>query len=213
MIKINKNQVIVIVLLLLTIFVSFCLPKAKYQSLNILKEIDIPWRMPDWQSKDLSYQLDASDKRYNFIGDIFARGYINKYGQKLLFIVLDAGNFHNPKVCFGSSGFTSKDLDKLKIKSGSSFFEAQTVYMQKGQTGQLIIYWLCIDKKIASWGDQKLIELWNSLLNKKKAGLMVRLDISTSEENIPSTLRLAQEFITDLRNNLSPKDAEYIFGK
>jgi hypothetical protein len=131
----------------------------------------------------------------------------------LLFLVLDAGNFHNPKVCFGSSGFEFRDLEKLKIKSNASTFEAQTVYMKKASEGQLIVYWLCIDKKIASWSKQKVIELWSTLLNKKKSGLMVRLEIPANEENLPSAIKLAYGFILELKNNLTAQDAEYIFGK
>lgn len=210
---INKKQTIVVILLILTIFASFFLPKAKYNGINILKEINIPLRMSGWRSTDVSSQLNPQDKRYNFIGDIFARIYADDYGESLLFLVLDAGNFHNPKICYGNSGYEARDLDKIKIKSGISSFQAQTVFMKKGGEGRLVIYWLCIDKKIASWSQQKIIELWDTFLNKKKSGLMVRFEIPATEENLPSVIKLAKEFIRELRSNLSQQDREYIFGK
>jgi EpsI family protein len=211
--KLNIKQLITAGLLLLTILGSFYLPKAKYQSINILKEINIPSRMPGWQSQDISGQLNPQDKRYNFIGDVFARVYTNKYGESLVFLVLDAGNFHNPKVCFGGSGYEPRDVEKIKIESGASSFLAQTVFMKKTGESRLVVYWLCIDKKIASWGQQKAIELWSTLINKKKPGLMVRLEIPASEETIPFAVKLVQEFISELKSKLSAQDAEYVFGK
>lgn len=207
-----NKKIIVITLLLLTIAISFLFPKPKYQGEEILKKINIPWRMSGWQSRNIAYQLKTGDDRYNFIGDIFARMYANRYGEKLLFLVLDAGNFHNPKVCYGGSGFGIEDLNSTKIETKFSTIEAQTLFAKKEKSGTLIIYWLCINKKLASWSEQKTIELWNTLLNKKKTGLMVRVEVPTDKDHLNESIRLAQEFFVSIANSINKEDAEFIFG-
>ena len=99
-------------LLLATIMVSFGLPKPKYVSPNILGKLDIPYSLSDWRSEDAGQTINQQkgDDRYNFISEIFARIYGTNHRESLLFIVLDAGNFHHPKVCFGSSGYQIKEL-------------------------------------------------------------------------------------------------------
>jgi len=105
----NLKQIFVVAVIGIAILIAFALPKPKYQGLNILKQINIPTEFGQWSGKDVAQDLNINDDRYKFISDIFARTYTNKEGASLLFLILDAGNFHNPKVCFGSSGYTIKE--------------------------------------------------------------------------------------------------------
>ena len=210
-----KNTIITIPLLLLTMGFSFLVPKPKYESPDIFAEVDIPSRMPDWISKDVSGQLDIGDDRYRFISDIFARAYANTLGgEQILFFMLDAGNFHNPKVCFGASGYVMKDLPDISFQAGDKTFQAYAVYAGKEEgEGTLIIYWITINKKIVNWTEQKLQQFWFSLLNKQKVGLMVRIDIPTPPDRIDRSIRIAKRFVRKLNRNLSPDDREYVFGR
>jgi hypothetical protein len=90
---------------------------------------------------------------------------------------------------------------------------AHALYMEKGGDGLTMVYWICIDRKIVGWTEQKMIELWSSILHKKKAGLMVRLDIPTRLGNSEVSLRLARDFVKDLSRGLSREQAQYLFGK
>ncbi|MDD5431998.1 MAG: EpsI family protein [Candidatus Omnitrophica bacterium] len=209
----NKKEILVIAVLLFSVAVSFGIPKPKYESLNILSKIDVPWRTNYWISQDVSNKFDTRDQRYNFIGNIFGRAYVNRLGERLLFLILDAGNFHNPKVCFGGSGYKISDFADTQLKVGNKVFVAKTLYVQKESENTLLVYWICIDKKIVNWGGQKILEFWNTLLNKKKAGLMLRLEIPTTEGNIPNAQRLANEFLNEIASNIKPDQAEYLFGK
>lgn len=210
----NKNRpLVIIVILTLAIGACFALPKAKYTSVKIVSKLNIPERMYDWKSQDFSEKLNKDDLRYNFISDIFARLYINYYRENLLLLILDAGNFHNPKICFGASGYKIRELENLKINLDDKDFNAHALYMQKGDEGMLLVYWISIDKKIVDWTEQKWRELWYSLFNKKRTGLMIRLDIPTSPNNVENSLKLARSFIKDLSLKVSPRDAEYLFGK
>jgi EpsI family protein len=177
----RANPIIIIFILAAAILISFSLPKPKYKGLHILSKLEVPYTFAQWQGKDIQQELDLTDPRYNFISDIFARTYTNKQGATILFLVLDAGNFHNPKVCYGSSGYIIKELNDTDINAASRTFSANTLFTRKGNESTLLLYWLCIDKKITSWTGQKFKELWTSLFGIKKAGLMVRLEIPSRE--------------------------------
>lgn len=207
-----SRYLIIIVLLLSTGVYTYATPRAKYESSNMLSELDIPSEMPDWMSRDVSRSLDLQDEKYKFVSDVFARAYMNNIGERLLFLVLDAGNFHHPKVCFGSSGASIKDLPDVTFNAGGRSFKAQALYSEKAGEGTLVLYWICINKKTVDWTQQKMGQLWYSLFNKKKTGLMVRLDIPTSEDRISGSMGLAREFLNEISSKMPSDQLDYLFG-
>lgn len=208
-----KNPVLIIVLLLVTMGASFFIPLPKYTSLNILSTIDIPTQMPGWRSVDVSKELNLKDERYNFINNVFARIYYNGYGEQVLFLVLDAGNFHNPKVCYTSTGFKVQELQDASFDFGQKRMHTTALHMDKPQQGLYMFYWLCIDQKIQTWGGQKLAELWSTLLNKKKAGLMVRMEIPDQFRTPQQAESLAQDLLGAINKAIKPEQREFVFGK
>lgn len=210
----NKKPPLVILILLITIAVTFGLPRNKYKAPDIVSTLNIPVIIDGWRGSDIAQQLNLKDERYNFIGEVFARVYENKYREKLLLLILNAGNFHHPKVCFGSSGFKAKELPDLELQlKNHNNIRAKALYVERSGEGYLLVYWICINKDIVDWTEQKLKQLWYSLFNKEKVGLMVRLDIPASENNIDSSLRLAKEFVGELIQALPQEQKEYLFGK
>lgn len=209
----SVKPVIVIMLLAATMAISFGMPKSKYRSPDILSKLSIPARFSYWNSKDVSNTFNPNDLRYNFISRIFARYYENKYGESLLFLILDAGNFHNPKICYGASGYKTTDLPAQQFRIKDKIIKANAVFFQKPAESYVIIYWIVIDKKIVNWTGQKLLELWYALFNKQKVGLMVRLDIPATPNTIDSALKLAKEFISQISSELPFEQSEFIFGK
>ncbi|MBN1587105.1 MAG: EpsI family protein [Candidatus Omnitrophica bacterium] len=208
----TRRPLPILALLLAIMGAAFLLPKPRYASLDILAELDIPMAFADWKGREVAGELNLKDDRYNFVNDVCARIYQNSKGEQLLFLVLDAGNFHNPKVCYTSSGFVVKDLGNKQFEAGDTSFEAQALSMQRQSYEVLLFYWLCIDRKIKSWTGQKVSELWASLTNRKKAGLMVRLEILAKERQQEQGYALGRRFIGDLSKSISTEDREYLFG-
>lgn len=209
----NFKHIFVIILIGVAIIAAFALPKPKYKGVNILKQLDIPRSFGNWAGKDVGQDLNLNDDRYKFISDIFARTYTRKDGASLLFLILDAGNFHNPKICFSASGYKVRDLNDETISVGARKFRITPIFTIKPTEGYVLMYWLCLDKKITGWTGQKATELFASITGKKKAGLMVRLDIPSSEQTTDGAIAFGKEFISDLSRSLSPQDLEFIFGK
>jgi len=209
-----KRQYITIFLLLVTILICFGLPKPKYISPDILGKLNIPYSLNEWRSEDASDSINQrADDRYNFISDIFARVYGTRAGDSLLFIILDAGNFHHPKICFGSSGYKIKELEDTQFDISNGKFKAKTILALRDDVGFVLVYWMVINEKRVDWTEQKIKQFWFSLLNKEKQGLMMRLDIPVTDGNPTAAISLAQKFIADISYKMSVEDQAYIFGR
>ncbi|MDD5347328.1 MAG: EpsI family protein [Candidatus Omnitrophica bacterium] len=209
----NPKPLIAITLIAATAAASFLLPKAKYTSPDVLSKLSIPEKFYYWSSRDTSADFNPNDLRYNFISRVFAREYRNKYGQRLMFLVLDAGNFHNPKVCYRASGYTATDLPDPVYKLKDRTFKANAVFFDKPGESCVIVYWITINKKRVDWTGQKILQLWYSLFNREKVGLMVRMDIPATRATIDSALKLSREFIQHLAPELPAEQQDYLFGK
>jgi len=210
--KHTKGWVMVAALLIAVIY-CFTGTRAKYVSNDVLSQLEIPLELNGWQGKDTEQEYSLEENKYNFISNVFDREYVNKDGKNLYWLILDAGNFHNPKVCSNGAGFTVKDLNNAHFPLFNRTLTAHCLYVEKDTDSYLLVYWMCIDKNIVDWTGQKIKELWHSLTNKKKAGLMIRFDIPCREDAIEDALNLAKEFMTDVHQTIPAHQLDYIFGK
>jgi EpsI family protein len=209
----NYRFLVVNVILITALVYSFCFPKPKYASTNILSQLQIPYDIGAWHGENTDQSWSLDDERFNFISGMLQRKYDNAKDQNIFLTILDAGNFHNPKVCSNSSGYKVKELNDLNIVLLNRNLKAHAIYADKENEGYLIVYWICINKDIIDWTEQKIKQLWFSLTNKKNAGLMIRVDVPCDENSIPNSLKTCEEFISNLSRTLSLDEAEYIFGK
>jgi hypothetical protein len=212
----TQKSLVVIILLLSAILINFIFPEIKYTGTTFLSSLTVPDKISDWQGTDVKAKLDLNNPgdTDDFISTALAYQYINKHGEQLLFIILDAGNFHNPKTCFTSAGYKIRDLPDTEFHVSGHTFKSHTVYIEKGNDSYLSTYWIIIDKKIVhEWIEQKLKQLYFSMFNKKRVGLMVRVDIPAREDQIGRALITGKEFIHDLSLSLQSTQSDYIFGE
>ena len=209
---------IAVVILCSALFVVYLVPQTKYTSKEITLDVlnSVPKYMRYWRGKDMQSQ-DAilEGNMYNFISKMVARVYVDTitYRQKVNLIILDAGNFHYPKVCFTGAGFDSRELATRKLKLKSGEIDVRVLSNKKGKEETLSVYWICIDKQVvSSWVEQKIKQLFYSLFNKKKVGLMVRVDVPKIS-NIDRGVKVAEEFLNDLYKEVPEEYREYIFGE
>jgi EpsI family protein len=183
---------------------------------NFISELEVPYTFTEWQGQDVSKKLNinTADTTFNFINKALANQYINSKGERLLFIILDAGNFHHPKVCFTGAGYKIKELDDTEFHTPDRSFKAHTLFTERGSESSLSFYWIVIDKKIShAWIEQKFKQLYFSMLSKQRVGLMVRLDIPAKKDNIEEAMIMAKQFINDLSQTLQSEQAGYVFGE
>lgn len=203
---------ITIIFLLSTIVYCFAFPKAKYTGTDIFSRLVIPYEIDMWKGMDTEQEWNLEGEEYNHVSQMLEREYIHKNSKNLFLLLLNAGNFHNPKVCYNGAGFKVRDLENTEFHILDRTFQAHTLYAQNGTEGYLLVYWMCIDNNIVDWTKQKIKQLWFSFFREKSLGLMIRLDIPSSEDNINDSVALAKEFITALSKVMRPEDIPYIFG-
>jgi EpsI family protein len=211
----KTKTIIVIFLLISTVLLSYIIPETKYTGTKFISELKIPLTFPGWSGKDVTGTLNINyeESTFNFINDALAHLYLNNAGKSLYFIILDAGNLHNPKSCFTSAGYKIKELEDTEFIISNHNFKAHTLFTQTGKDSFLSFYWIVVDKHIANqWIEQKLKQLYFSLFNAKRVGLMMRIDIPAKDNEIKEVDALARQFIEKLNQALSPEQADYIFG-
>ena len=207
-----RPGLLITILLITTAVAAFAIPKPKYTSPDILSKLSIP--TPDtWTGKDISSEFNLNVQRDNFISRIFARSYTLANGPSLTFLILDAGNFHNPKVCLGGSGFSATELPDTAFTIKNHTLKTHAVFFEKKGESYLVIYWITINKEPVDWARQKWLELRYALFNKEKTGLMMRIDIPVPRESIPSAISFAQKFLNNISTQMPEEQAEYVFGK
>jgi EpsI family protein len=212
----NPKVLIAVILLIATMAVSNALPKAKYIGTNFITNLQVPLTLPGWQGKNVTnfLNLNLEEARFGFINDALAYEYVNNNAERLLFIILDAGNFHHPKNCFVSSGYDIKEIPDAQFNLKGQPLKAHALYSAKGTQDYIHYYWIVINKNNAhQWVEQKLKQLYFSMLNKKRVGLMVRIDVPVKESNTENAFTLAEQLITDLYDTLGSEQIDYIFGK
>lgn len=212
---ITHKNIMVIIILLIVICASYAVPRAKYSGTNFTSELNIHSTF-EWRGTNVSESLNinTTDTNFNFINNALAYNYVNSAGRNLLFVILDAGNFHHPKVCFTGAGYKIKELRDTEFTFSGRIVKAHTLFTERRGESFLSFYWIVIDKKIAhDWIEQKIKQLYFSMFNKKRVGLMIRIDIPTREDTIEESNTLARQFITDVGGTFLPDQADYIFGE
>lgn len=208
---------LVVVLLVFCIYFVYFVPRAKYAGKAFTAEIldAIPMDAIQWHGRDVGDMgADLEDEVYNFLSRVFARYYVDSADMKksVFLIVLDAGNFHYPKVCFRGAGFISEELPQRELNLGHGKLKAHLMLNEKKNEKLLSIYWICIDKKIVpTWAGQKLKQLYYSLFNKERVGLMVRVDIHM-DEDMERSVKTGEKFLSDIYQAIPLEYREYIFG-
>ncbi|MBL8012725.1 MAG: exosortase-associated EpsI family protein, partial [Candidatus Omnitrophica bacterium] len=135
------RKFLMLLLVGLAMAAAFLPKKTRYEGLNVLSEIRIPSEMPGWTSVDISDQIDVNQDVYNFISDVFARIYQNPYGEQVLLLVLDAGNFHNPKVCYTSSGYSVKEKESVTLSVDQTKIKANMLDIHRPDRAIFLFYW------------------------------------------------------------------------
>lgn len=207
-----KRSYLILALLMAALLLSYSTPRKKYVSPGILKTIHLPDQTGSWSGENFENNLRLGEGLLTYLSDIKTKKYLRN-GQVLYVTLMDAGNFHHPKLCFTGSGYTAEDLQDTTFQIQKRSFKAPTVFFKKPNESILVMYWLCVDQERVNWAQQKTREFWYALLGKKRTGFIVRLDIPTLEQDIPAAVQAAQNLVESLAETIPPDQAAYIFGK
>ena len=211
---VKYKNLIIIAILSITIAASFGFPQKKYQSFDIIEYLDIPLSFNDWSGRVVINKQKTLGKKFNFINKSKQFYFWKKDGSEVYFSLLNAGNFHNPKVCYTGIGYKPQYDGTYNVKlTNSSVLQFDTYLMLKENNNFLTTYWMCIDGKKVNWLSQKLNELICSLTGRKSINLLTRIDIPTDPDNTNNALTLTKKFIHNLYETLDQDKKVYIFGR
>ncbi|MDO8283068.1 MAG: EpsI family protein [Thermodesulfovibrionia bacterium] len=217
----NRNTRFILVTFLLTasILFSFTFPnKATYEGARLIAGLEMPDAFAGWKGVDMSEQFRANlqGAGYEFISESLAYRYSDIDERSLLFLIINARDFHYPNACLTSSGIEVKEMDNTELNASGRIISAYTLltddFSERDKT--LILYWIVIDKKlVTNWAEQKVKQLYFSLFDKNNVGLLVRLDIPVEGDDYEQGLALAHILVNDLSGAMSDEEADHIFGK
>ena len=113
----------------------------------------------------------------------------------------------------GGAGFKISEAPDKNFTVAGKPLKSHSLIVEKDNEKYLLTYWITIDKKGVDWFEQKANQLFSSLLNRKKAALMCRIDLPFRKGEEAAALALTENFINGLAGRASPEDCDYIFGK
>ncbi|HPS20790.1 MAG TPA: exosortase-associated EpsI family protein [Candidatus Omnitrophota bacterium] len=212
---------IIFTVLLAGLFTVYCTPKWKYEGKEVVLSVmqNVPDIFGRWRGRNVDSGVNDENPIYNFISKISSKFYYDLYlpERGVMFTLLDAGNFHYPKICMRGGGKETTDFAPRTINVGGKEITVQMVLAEDPKdkkSGNLTVYWISIDKKpVKEWIQHKLHQLVYSLFNRKSVGLMVRADIRCTRDNVDDGVKYVEKFFNDLYKDLPQDSREYIFGK
>jgi len=212
----RQKSIIVIAILILTVVLTYTLPRARYRGSGFISGLNLPVNLNGWQGRDITDHLNLNfDKNWNkFISEALVYTYKHENGSRLVFIILDAGNFHHPNVCFTASGYEIQEMDDTIFSLDTRSIKAHTLLTERKDQKNVSFYWIIIDGQVVeNWVGQKIRQLYYSLFNRKRVGLMVRIDIPTLTQDVAVARNVAQQFISELSRKIEKEKADFIFGR
>jgi EpsI family protein len=207
------KYLIVISILIVAGVLTYAVPKPpRYQGTGILKSINLPSNIGQWTSQPMADNTINLNAKYTaYINDYKTIKYVHSNGAVIYLSVLDAGNFHNPRLCFTGSGYEAEEMPDTIL--GTNKVPASTIFFKKNTQSILLLYWMTINQKRVDWTKQKMQQLWYSLINKQRVGLIVRLDIPSEESSLKIMQELAIDLTNQLASSLSAQESSYVFGQ
>ncbi len=198
----------------LAILASYAIPRPKYVASDSLSRLNIPTQFTEWQSRDISGEINPQDERYKFIGNYVARQYANDLGESLLLLALDVNNFHPPANCFKASGFEVEPGRSIQISSTYTTLSPSSLYAFKENNGFLVCYWIVINGKVVnSWIGGEIQQLIGNIFRLPREAVMIRLDIPIDKSGKDNAIKIAQDFVKDLAVNMGDREKSLLFGK
>lgn len=205
------------ILLVLTLAASLLSGKAQFKSIDVVSQLNIPLHFNRWQGQNAPNAYQTESQKPDFIAKTLLLYYWIPDEANLSLLLINAGNFHNPRTCYTGSGYTPKEYANLEIElSKNVALKGESYIMQKSETEAFFTtYWMIVDGRRVDWLEQKFKEFFFALINKRRANLMVRIDVPLYEVN-QEVFKWAENvtrlFIQDLYKASDTQDKYYIFG-
>ncbi len=196
---VNRNYISIVILLIITIFLSWGFYFRAYQHQDRINIKDFPLTIDEWSSQDLP--IDKTDLAFLETKNVFLRRYTNKSQQSIyLYMAYSQSNrkaSNPPEIAYQNSGISIVDKGKKYtiIASSNLSFKVNWLLLDNDENQQLAYYWYKVgDVYTHSYWKEQALAAFNNLIGKKTGNALIRIstDIDNGHQN--QAIDLLNEF-------------------
>lgn len=186
----NKNCLIVIIFLSLTLLGLIYIWKLNSVSPAEIKLKDFPSHLGEWKGED----IPISQRTYAILEtkDALMREYTNSRGERVVLVIvysaINRGAFHPPEICYLGTGrqLLDRGLEKIDAAKGtksSSALQANKLVMEDTAGKEIAWYWFTAGNRVTSnYYSQQLFFVWDELRRNRQGGALVRVSTRTIDD-------------------------------
>lgn len=202
----TRKSLVVVVLLVVTAICKFqlqaMLAKASVDTVDLT---DIPYQVAGWSGKDFPVAEDV----YEILEteDVLVREYQDAEGYPVVLAIVFAdrirGSFHPPEICYIGAGaeLIGKEREQMSLSDGTLLDTNKLVVKSSEEDSLTAWYWFMAgDKSVASFYQQQLFMIKDSLAQKPLQGALIRVSVP---ENSELGKKKANQFIQDFNDLLA----------
>ncbi len=195
----KKNVLIIIVIIVISIFVSWSSFWGQYGQRDTVNIHYFPRQLGGWTSREM--HISENDYEILETKNAFSRIYQSPQGEKImLFIVYSQYNrkvSHPPEICYTGSGVTILNKTGMDFNLGpkAGHLGVARLTGQEGRAKIMIYYWFKVGSSFTPnyWKQQIMIAL-GSLLGRPVSSAMVRLSVVVDPRDPAKADRTALKF-------------------
>ena len=191
-----KRYLIIVILLLVTAFITFGAYSTKSYS-GVLHTQNIPMRIGSWYGRD----IPMGERTYDVLEtrDAFMREYTSSIGERASLTVVFAQNnrkvAHPPEVCLAGGGWSRTDRDIHSVVAGDRTLRFNGIILQKGSEKQVVLYLYKAGSKLTpNYYSQQLNIIVNGMFRKDTSSVLIRISCRSDDRDVETSSRLLSKF-------------------
>ncbi len=209
----NKNYIITIALLSLTLLGLIYFWQARSISPAKIKLENIPLQLGQWNGKN----LPITERTYEILEtrDALMRQYTNSQGESVVLVIVysavNRGSFHPPEICYlgGGRELLNKGIERIEIaQSGKNPYVMQVnkLIMEDKAGKEIAWYWFTAGSRITSnYYRQQCYFIWDELRRNRQGGALVRVSTRVTDDS-----QIAEVQGKDFIQQLAPILLDYL---
>ena len=208
---INRNYISILILLIITVLVSWEFYFYTYPQQDTVNVNDFPARLYFWTSKELP--IDKADLSVLETKNAFLRVYSNGPKRNVyLYIAYSQSNpkaTNPPEVFYKELGISilDKGKDYVIISPSNLLIKANWLLLDNNQTQQIAYYWFKVGNIYThSYWKQQALSAFNNLTGKRTGSALIRI----TADIIDGHQKEANKLISEFASKIGPQLSQYL---
>jgi len=205
---VNRNYISIVLLLIITVIVSWEFFYASFTQQDSVKIKDFPVTIGNWASQELP--IDKMDMAILETNNAFLRRYSEgPHKEVYLYIAYSQSNSRStnpPEIFYRESGVNILDKGRgfIMLTPTHSPIKANWLLLDNDQSQQLAYYWFKVgDIYTQSFWEQRARAAFNSLMGNKTGSAVIRISAVITDGHQYEAKKLINEFAAKIGPQLS----------